>query len=183
LNARPSIQDSAIGAARERRPAAHKDPRDVAVAWSPDRRHSDRHSLPARECNFDQQRCARSVGVDSLARVAADASMSLVTATSRPAEGEETVMRTTSPDTQLTKTVREGERRYVTAAPQFESRLATDTTSHRLVRATLHALTADLALEPTRAGALDRPDRELVQRVPFLTKPVASSILPGCVPF
>jgi hypothetical protein len=53
-------------------------------------------------------------------------------------------MRTTSQNTQ-TKTVSQGESRYGTAEPQIEIRLAKGT-SHRLVRAALHKLAADVEL-------------------------------------
>lgn len=46
-------------------------------------------------------------------------------------------MRTTSQNTQTTKTVSQGESRYGTAEPQIEIRLPKGT-SHRLVSAALH---------------------------------------------
>jgi hypothetical protein len=54
-------------------------------------------------------------------------------------------MRTTSQNTQTTKTVSQGESRYGTAEPQIEIRLPKGT-SHRLVSAALHKLAADVEL-------------------------------------
>ena len=54
-------------------------------------------------------------------------------------------MRTTSRNTQTTKTVSQGESRYGTAEPQIELRLPKGT-SHRLVSAALHKLAADVEL-------------------------------------
>lgn len=54
-------------------------------------------------------------------------------------------MRTTSQNTQTTKTVSQGESRYGTAEPQIEIRLPKGT-SHRLVSAPLHKLAADVEL-------------------------------------
>ena len=54
-------------------------------------------------------------------------------------------MRTTSQNTQTTKTVSQGESRYGTAEPQIELRLPKGT-SHRLVSAGLHKLAADVEL-------------------------------------
>jgi hypothetical protein len=54
-------------------------------------------------------------------------------------------MRTTSQNTQTTKTVSQGESRYVTAEPQIEIRLPKGT-NHRRVNAALHKLAADVEL-------------------------------------
>jgi hypothetical protein len=54
-------------------------------------------------------------------------------------------MRTTSQNTQTTKTLSQGESRYGTAEPQIEVRLPKGT-SHRLVSAALHKLAADVEL-------------------------------------
>ena len=54
-------------------------------------------------------------------------------------------MRTTSQNTQTTKTVSRGESRYGTAEPQIEIRIPKDK-SHRLVSAALHKLAADVEL-------------------------------------
>ena len=54
-------------------------------------------------------------------------------------------MRTTSQNTQTTKTVSQGESRYGNAEPQIEIRLP-KRTSHRLVNAAVHKLAADVEL-------------------------------------
>jgi hypothetical protein len=54
-------------------------------------------------------------------------------------------MRTTSQNTQTTKTVSQGESRYGTAEPQIEIRLPKGT-NQRLVNAALHKLAADVEL-------------------------------------
>lgn len=54
-------------------------------------------------------------------------------------------MRTTSQNTQTTKTVSQGESRYGTAEPQIEISLP-KSTNHRMVNATLHKLAADVEL-------------------------------------
>jgi len=56
-----------------------------------------------------------------------------------------TTMRTTSQNTQTTKTVSQGESRYGTAEPQIELGLHKGT-SHRQVNAALHKLAADVEL-------------------------------------
>jgi hypothetical protein len=68
-------------------------------------------------------------------------------------------MRTTSQNTQTTKTVSQGESRYGTAEPQIEIRLPKGT-SHRLVSAALHQLAADVEL------ATPERERWIVQTTP-----------------
>ena len=67
-------------------------------------------------------------------------------------------MRTTSQNTQTTKTVSQGESRYGTAEPQIEIRLPKGT-SHRLVNAALHKLAADVEpATPTRESRFVQTD-------------------------
>ena len=54
-------------------------------------------------------------------------------------------MRTTSQNTQTTKTVSQGESRYGTAEPQIEIRFPKGT-SYRVVKAALHKLAAEIEL-------------------------------------
>ncbi len=69
-------------------------------------------------------------------------------------------MRTTSQNTQTTKTVSQGENRYGTDEPQIEIRLPKGT-SDRLVSAALHKLAADVEL------ATPERERWLVQTESF----------------
>lgn len=69
-------------------------------------------------------------------------------------------MRTTSQNTQTTKTVNQGESRYGTAEPQIELRLP-KRTSHRLVNAAVHKL----AVHDDQVGAHERQHQRQADRV------------------